>query len=255
MLGWWRDGTPRARRQRRHRPQRDAGASLLAALEPTPTRRRRRSRSAPIRCRAAPSSSSRELVGEVRYTEVTERGPAAPAGARRLRDDKTALDADTCRPRPAPVAAEAAPPSRAAPATRARPSHRRRASRRATTRSSGRSRATPRAISSPTTSAVWPCARALPARSAGRADALPGRHRGQVASSRRTRPSSRPTGCRPRDIEDTDYFVCNELRHAALRDQLGRDSAARVERAARQHRAAGLADPRPRSEGRAARAT
>ena len=44
--------------------------------------------------------------------------------------------------------------------------------------------------------AVWPWLGALPARPPGRADALPRRHRRARASSRRTRPTSRPTGCR-----------------------------------------------------------
>ena len=249
------DGELVLRRQRRQRPRAQTRSTRCCrALERRgapdagvrrPPRDRWRaarsssSRSWSPRCATPRSPSSGVLRQPVlrcgcATTRRCRRRP--PADARRRADERRAAEPD----------ADGAP---------APPRRRRRASRRATsTRSSGPATATPRATCSRFYDAVWPALapylRDRPVVLTRYPDGIDGKNFFQKNAPDFT-PDWVPT-CR---IEDTDYFICNDLRDAALRHQLGLHPAARVERAHAAARAPGLVDPRPRPEGRAVRAT
>jgi bifunctional non-homologous end joining protein LigD len=218
------------------------------------------------------------VVVEVRYLEWTEAGQLRHPVFLRVRDDK--------RP---PNASGAAPSRRLAPdhwrnrrrrMTRRRPPERRRqdpprrrsgipaAARRqrrrdaqsaspTSTRCCGRTTATPRAISS-STIAHRAVDAAVPARPAGRADALPRRHPRQVVLPE-GRAEWAPQWLRTETVHsegserDLRYFICDNvesLLYLANREP----SRCTSGRAASPTRPAGLVQPRPGPEGCAVRA-
>ena len=162
------DGSSVLRRQRRQRPDGEQlGRTLLAALEAGATADRG-VHGAPIRCRAARSSSSRRLVAEVRYTEVTERGMLRQPVLLGVRDDKAVRRAPTtCRARRGGREPRR-PPSRAPPPAAPAPSalHRRRASREQRGKVFWPDDGYTKGDLLAYYDAIWPCDRALPARSA-----------------------------------------------------------------------------------------
>jgi bifunctional non-homologous end joining protein LigD len=132
MLGWWRDGTLVHAGNVGSGLSEKSVAALLAALEPA----RRPTAAFEVGADPLPRGAvfvEPQLVVEVRYTEVTERGMLRQPVLLGVRDDTAVRDATTCRAlrgasEDAAEAAEPAPPT----PHRHRPRHRRRVSRRAT---------------------------------------------------------------------------------------------------------------------------
>ena len=177
-----------------------------------------------------------------------ERGRAAPAGVR-ARCATTWPPSDCAAPaRRATRAARAAAPRprrRAAAPSRARAS-------RGSTRCSGPSRATPRATCSPTTRRVWPWLapylRDRPLVLTRYPDGIEGK-----CFYQKNAPEFTPDWVQRQTIDDTDYFVCNELRTLLYVVNSGAIPLHVWSARARDARAPRLADPRPRSEGGAVR--
>ncbi len=192
-----------------------------------------------------------ELVAEIRYTEVSNAGYLRQPVFIRLRDD-VAVDACEAPPevarrlRCAGSAGEGRE-ARAASGPRAQaPAH---PARQGVLAGRGLHQGGPARL----LRGGLAVARAVPARPAARADPLSRRDRGEVLlPEERARLHARVGD--PRERRGHRLLRLQRAAHLAVRDQLGRDPAARVERAPPGARPAGLADPRPRPEAGAVRA-